>query len=143
MSYIPLDIPHGVHADHAKATITCGVLPRLCVYATAPLAVPDILVAVTTLNKGIFEVMVAMLLVFVAMFVLFVLIFTPLATITASCISFLALIRLGSATRLAHVPPVSVHAVNSPLVAISTLPATFSLALGFVPLALSARDHQT
>lgn len=84
-----------------------------------------------------------MLLVFVPMFVLFVLMFQALVAILESCASFLALIWLGSATSFAHVPHVSVHAVNSPLVAISTLPATVSLAFGVVPVALSTRDHPT
>jgi uncharacterized membrane protein YphA (DoxX/SURF4 family) len=48
---------------------------------------------------------------------------------------FLA-ISLGNTMRLAPVPPVSVPAILSALVAISTLPATVALALGCVlPLA--------
>jgi len=47
------------------------------------------------------------------------------------------------ATIGAHVPPVAVPASNSDCVDISTLPATVSLAFGFVPLALSAHAPPT
>ncbi len=49
---------------------------------------------------------------------------------------------LGSAVRLAHVQPVSVHALNSAVVALSTFQATVALAFTNVELVVLHSDQE-
>ena len=126
-------------------TTSClGVHDSQCANEIEPVAVMShVIVLDSIVPLAMAFVFAVMFVVLLPMFQVFEDIFEALVLILVSCASFLALIRLGNATRLAHVPPVSVQASNSALVASSTLPATVSLAFGVVPVALSTHDHHT
>jgi hypothetical protein len=94
----------------------------------------------TVVGSAIALVLVAISVSLLPMLVVLVAILVALVLVAVSCESFLAFISLGSPISNAHVSPVSVQALNSVVVATSTLPAAVVLAFG-VTVPVSTSSH--